>query len=32
LPELTPEERERFEAEQRHFDEEIRRFHADPAA
>jgi hypothetical protein len=32
LPEMSPEEREKFDAEQRRFDEEIRRFYADPAA
>jgi hypothetical protein len=32
LPEMSPEQREIFDAEQRRFDEEIRRFYADPAA
>ena len=32
LPELTAEEREEFDAEQRRADEEARRFYANPAA
>jgi hypothetical protein len=32
LPEMSQEQREKFDAEQRRFDEEIRRFYADPAA
>jgi hypothetical protein len=32
LPEMSAEEREKFDADQRRFDEEIRRFYADPAA
>jgi hypothetical protein len=32
LPEMSVEEREKFDADQRRFDEEIRRFYADPAA
>jgi hypothetical protein len=32
LPEMSPEERTRFDAEQQRFDDEIRRFYADPAA
>ena len=32
LPEMGAEERAKFDAEQRRFDEEIRRFYSDPAA
>jgi hypothetical protein len=32
LPEMSPDQRASFDAEQRRFDEEIRRFYADPAA
>lgn len=32
LPEMSPEEREAFEAEERRVDEEVRRFYGKPAA
>lgn len=32
LPEMSPDRREEFDADQRRFDDEIRRFYADPAA